>query len=124
MGIRTTVATIAILLVISGNFYAYYKISSSKIATLTESNSNLTRVVEEQKNTIATIKNKYEQQTSSLTSLLASNATLTREKENLSNKLMKHDLEELSRRKPALVETRINNGTKELFDSFVTITTE
>jgi ribosomal protein L3 len=81
-------------------------------------------VVEEQKNTIATIKNKYEQQTSSLTSLLASNATLTREKENLSNKLMKHDLEELSRRKPALVETRINNGTKELFDSFVTITTE
>jgi hypothetical protein len=124
MGIRTTILATAILVIISSTFYTYYKISSNKIATLAEANSKLTMAIEEQKNTIAIIKSRYEQQASSLTSLLASNATLTIEKENLSNKLMKHDLEELSRRKPALVEKRINDGTKELFDSFITITTE
>jgi regulator of replication initiation timing len=124
MGIRTTILATAILVIISSTFYTYYKISSNKIDTLVEANSKLTMAIEEQKNTIAIIKSRYEQQASSLTSLLASNATLTIEKENLSNKLMKHDLEELSRRKPGLVEKRINDGTKELFDSFITITTE
>jgi regulator of replication initiation timing len=124
MGIRTTMLATAILVIISSTFYTYYKISSNKIDTLVEANSKLTMAIEEQKNTIAIIKSRYEQQAYSLTSLLASNATLNIEKENLSNKLMKHDLEELSRRKPALVEKRINDGTKELFDSFITITTE
>ena len=124
MGIRMTLAAAALITIISGSFYAYYKVTSYKIAALVDANSKLTMAVEEQKQTIATIKVKYEQQTSSLTSLIASNSTFSKEKEDLSNKLMKHDLEELSRRKPALVETRINNGTKELFDSFATISAE
>jgi regulator of replication initiation timing len=124
MGIRTTILATAILVIISSTFYTYYKISSNKIATLAEANSKLTMAIEEQKNTIAIIKSRYEQQASSLISLLDSNAKLSIEKENLSNKLMKHDLEELSRRKPALVEKRINDGTKKLFDSFIAITTE
>ena len=124
MGIRTTLAAAGILVIVSGSFYTYYKISSSEIATLKDANSKLTMAIEEQKQTIATIQNKYEQQASSLTSLISSNSTLSAEKEELSSKLMKHDLEELSRRKPALVETRINNGTKELFNSFVTLSTE
>lgn len=124
MGIRTTLAATGLFVVLSGSFYAYYEVSTSKIDALKESNSKLNIAIEEQKNTIAAIRSRYEQQTTSLTSLLASNATLNKEKEELSNKLMKHDLEELSRRKPGLVETRINNGTKELFDSFVAISTQ
>lgn len=124
MGIQTTLAAAALVTIISGSFYAYYKVTSYKMAALVDANNKLTMAVEEQKQTIATIKVKYEQQTSSLTSLITANSTLSAEKENLSNKLMKHDLEELSRRKPALVETRINNGTKELFDSFATISAQ
>jgi ribosomal protein L3 len=124
MGIQTTIAATAILAIVSGSFFAYYKVASAEIATLKDNNIRLTIAIEEQKQTIVTIQSKYEQQASSLTSLLSSNSTLSKEKEELSNKLMKHDLEELSRRKPALVETRINNGTKELFDSFVTLSTE
>ena len=124
MGIQTTLAAGAILFIVSGSFFAYYKVASAEIATLKDNNIRLTLAIEEQKQTIATIQSKYEQQASSLTSLLSSNSTLSKEKEELSNKLMKHDLEELSRRKPALVETRINNGTKELFNSFVTLSTE
>jgi hypothetical protein len=124
MGIQTTLAAAALVTIISGSFFAYYKIASAEIATLKDNNVRLTIAIEEQKQTIATIQSKYERQASSLTSLLSSNATLSQEKENLSNKLMKHDLEELSRRKPALIETRINNGTKELFDSFVTLSAQ
>jgi hypothetical protein len=124
MGIQTTLAAGALLLIISSSFLAYYKVTSAEIATLKDNNIRLNIAIEEQKQTIVTIQNKYQQQTASLTSLLSSNSTLSAEKEELSNKLMKHDLEELSRRKPALVETRINNGTKELFDSFVTLSTE
>jgi hypothetical protein len=124
MGIQTTLAAAAILIIVSGSFFTYHKIASAEIAALSEANNKLTIAITEQKATIDTIQNKYEQQASSLTSLLSSNSTLSKEKEELSNKLMRHDLEELSRRKPALVETRINNGTKELFDSFVTLSTE
>lgn len=121
MSIRTILIAGAIIAAISGSFYTYYKISSYKLAALAEANSKLTMGIETQKQTIDTIKSKYDLQASSLTGLLAANATLSQEKENLSNKLMKHDLEELSRRKPVLVETRINNGTKELFSSFTTL---
>ena len=124
MSIRTTIAAATILLTISGSFYAYYKISSYKLAALAEVNSKLTLAVQEQKQTISALKATYEKQSTSLTNLLAANATLNNEKEELSNKLMKHDLEELSRRKPALVEARINNGTKELFDSFTSLSTK
>jgi len=37
-------------------------------------------------------------------------------------KLRKHDLSRLSQLKPGLVERRINNGTKQLFESFESIT--
>jgi len=123
-GIQSTLVAGTLLIIVSGSFFAYYKVTNAEIASLKDANSKLVMAIEEQKQTIATMQSKYEQQASSLTSLLSSNATLNAEKEELSNKLMKHDLEELSRRKPALVETRINNGTKKLFDSFVTLSTK
>lgn len=124
MSIRITLAAATIILLLGGSFYAYYKVSTYKMTALTEVNSKLSLAVQEQKQTIATINATYEQQTTSLTTLLAANASLSKEKEELSNKLIKHDLEELSRRKPGLVELRINNGTKELFDSFNSLSTK
>jgi len=40
----------------------------------------------------------------------------TVDKEELSRILRKHDLEKLSREKPGLIEKRINDGTKNIFD--------
>ena len=42
-------------------------------------------------------------------------------KDNLINKLRKHDLSKLSLKKPGLVEKKINNGTKNLFRSLEAI---
>ena len=102
----------------------YYKYSQGVIMTLTENNAKLELAVETQKSAMEAMQKSFETQAAALTNLSANNQNLSAEKDALSNKLMKHDLEELSRRKPGLIETRINNGTKDLFSSFVALSTE
>ena len=102
----------------------YYKYSQGVIMTLTENNAKLELAVETQKSAMEAMQKSFETQAAALTNLSANNQNLSAEKDALSNKLMKHDLEELSRRKPGLIETRINNGTKDLFSSFVDLSTE
>ena len=102
----------------------YYKYSQGVIMTLTENNAKLELAVETQKSAMEAMQKSFETQAAALTSLSANNQNLSDEKDALSTKLMKHDLEELSRRKPGLIETRINNGTKDLFSSFVDLSTE
>jgi uncharacterized protein YhbP (UPF0306 family) len=124
MNFRIAVATTVILAMLASSGYMYYQTSQHRIKLLTEVNSKLALKIDVQAKTITEIQLQYKQQTAALTSLNNSNASLYLEKEQLSNKLMKHDLEELSKRNPALIETRINNGTKELFRSLVDISTE
>lgn len=124
MTIRTTLVAAALFIAVSGSFYTYHKISSYKLSALTEANSKLSLAVNEQKATIDSIQTRYQKQANTLSVLITANSTLSKEKEELSNKLMKHDLEELSRRKPMMVEKRINDGTKKLFSSFTDLSTE
>ena len=49
-------------------------------------------------------------------------AAATKYKDELIEKLQKHDLTRLSLKKPGLIEKRINNGTKQLFESFESLT--
>lgn len=114
-----------ILLLISGSIFSvYYKNTQLRILLLEQEKITLDIAVKEQQAAIEQIQASYKLQTTSLMALASANSDLTLEKDILSNKLMKHDLEELSRRKPVLVETRINNGTKELFSSFMSITAQ
>ena len=112
----------AIIVGLGGSFVAYYKVSQNKLISLVEANSKLTMAITQQQAAIDSIESKYRIQAESFSGLLSANAVLSAEKEKLSTKLMEHDLEELSKRKPALVEKRINDGTKELFSSFTSIT--
>ena len=115
---------IVLLLASSGLFVVYYKHTQEQLAVLAADKAKLDIAIQQQQDAIAAVQAQYKQQTSSLMSLASSNSSLSLERDALSNKLMKHDLEELSRRKPALVETRINNGTKDLFSSFMSITSK
>lgn len=124
MSIKTALYSAILITALTTSFYVYYKNSQSKIAMLTETNIKLNLAVEQQQQTIATIQAKYDKQVTAIHNLSTANASLYKEKETLATKLMKHDLEELSRRKPALVESRINNGTKELFSSFNSISSQ
>ena len=107
--------------VVYGGFY-YYKDTQARIAILTENSAKLEQAANTQKQTIDTLVEdaaKYRELNKELnTKLEAANEY----KNTLIDKLRKHDLAKLSLQKPGLVEKRINNGTKRLFESLEKLT--
>ena len=98
--------------------YYYYTDTQARIAILTENSAKLEQATSSQKQTIETLiadAEKYQQLNKELnTKLEAANDY----KNTLIDKLRKHDLVKLSLQKPGLMEKKINNGTKKLFESF------
>ena len=107
--------------VIYGGLY-YYKDTQARIAILTENSATLEQAANTQKQTIDTLvedAEKYRELNKELnTKLEAANEY----KNKLIGKLRKHDLAKLSMQKPKMVEKRINNGTKRLFESLEKLT--
>ena len=107
--------------VIYGGWY-YYKDTQARIQILTENNVKLEVATQQQEMTINTLvedAEKFRELNKELnTKLEAANDY----KNDLISKLRKHDLSRLSQQKPGLVEKKINNGTKKLFESFESIT--
>ena len=107
--------------VVYGGFY-YYKDTQARIAVLTENSAKLEQAANTQKQTIDTLVEdaaKYRELNKELnTKLEAANEY----KNTLIDKLRKHDLAKLSLQKPGMVEKRINNGTKRLFESLEKLT--
>ena len=102
--------------------YYYYKDTQARIAVLTENSAKLEQATNTQKQTIDTLVEdaaKYRELNKELnTKLEAANEY----KNTLIVKLRKHDLAKLSLQKPGMVEKRINNGTKRLFESLEKLT--
>jgi len=102
--------------------YYYYKDTQARIAILTENSAKLEQAANTQKQTIDTLvedAEKYRELNKELnTKLEAANEY----KNTLIDKLRKHDLAKLSLQKPGMVEKRINNGTKRLFESLEKLT--
>ena len=102
--------------------YAYYNDTQQRIKTLQENNAKLETVAKTNELTINSLQESQEKF-----------ATLNKELQfklneaesycdNLRKKLHKHNLTRLSIKKPGLIEKRINDGTKKLFDSLESIT--
>ena len=102
--------------------YYYYKDTQARIAILTENSAKLEQAANTQKQTIDTLvedaENYRELNKELNTKLEAANEY----KNTLIDKLRKHDLAKLSLQKPGMVEKRINNGTKRLFESLEKLT--
>ena len=102
--------------------YYYYKDTQARIAVLTENSAKLEQATNTQKQTIDTLvedAEKFRELNKELnTKLEAANEY----KNTLIDKLRKHDLAKLSLQKPGMVEKRINNGTKRLFESLEKLT--
>ena len=107
--------------VVYGGWY-YYKDTQARIQILTENSAKLEQATNTQKQTIDTLvedAEKYRELNKELnTKLEAANEY----KNKLIGKLRKHDLAKLSMQKPGLVEKKINNGTKKLFESLEKLT--
>jgi len=107
--------------VVYGGYY-YYKDTQSRIAILTENSAKLELATSMQSKTIDTLKEdalKFTKLNGELNDKLSS---ANEYKNVLLGKLRKHNLTKLSAQKPGLIEKKINNASKKLFESFESIT--
>lgn len=114
MGLKLSLIFLVIMGVMAGGFYFYYKDSQKRLAILTENAAKAELAVEVQKAAITSMKDNFEKQAVLVTNLQGKLSEAEDGYKKLSSKLRRHDLEELSRAKPGLMEKKINNGTKRL----------
>ena len=84
--------------------------------TLKENNFKLEGAVAEQKAATAAIKESFERQGAALSNMQRANAQIEAEKDRYLDIFNRHNLNKLALLKPGLIETRINNGTKAVFE--------
>ena len=97
--------------------YYFYKDTQERIQTLTENNAKLETAKQLQDDTINAMiedRQKFEELNNDLQKKLQA---ANNYRDTLIGKLRKHNLLVLSLKKPQLVEKKINNGTKKLFES-------
>ena len=107
--------------VVYGGYY-YYKDTQTRIQTLTKNSAKLETAAKLQKNTIDTLQadaKKYAELNSKLQTKLVN---ANKYKNQLLSKLRKINLTKLSAEEPAVWERKINNASKEVLESFESIT--
>lgn len=107
---------------IAGGGWFYYTDTQETIAQLRDNNAQLKIAAEDNQRTIDILEETAER------NLTLSNELQERlnESEESRNRLIevfgKHDLTRLALKKPGLIESRVNNGTKKAFDDIESIT--
>lgn len=103
---------IGIILVLGlGSYWLY-----DQNTTLKENNVKLESAIAEQTAAFDAMKESYERQGESLQNLSRANAQIEAEKDQYLAIFRKHNLDKLALMKPGLVQTRVNNATKAVFE--------
>jgi len=111
---------LALFGVLGGVFYggySYYKDTQARISQLTANNATLKAANKTNEATITQLRENVELQAALTQDLQKNLQEAEKYQDKLISQLRKHDLTKLSLKKPGLIETRINDGTKKLFDS-------
>jgi N-methylhydantoinase B/oxoprolinase/acetone carboxylase alpha subunit len=114
MGFKLAIMSFVIMAVMAGGFILYYKDTQKTIATLHQNNAKLEGAVESQKAAIESMDENFTKQSKLVGDLQIKLSEAEDGYKKLASKLRRHDLEELSRAKPGLMEKRINKGTARL----------
>ena len=102
--------------------YAYYHDTQQRIKTLQENNAKLETVAKTNELTINILQESQEKFATLNKDLQVKLNQAEEYGDDLRKKLHKHNLTRLSIKKPGLIEKRINDGTKKLFDNIESIT--
>jgi len=84
--------------------------------TLKANNVKLEYAVEEQKQTINTIKEQYEKQGAALMNMTKENALIEQEKAEYLEIFSRHNLDVLALKKPGMIELRMNNASEKVME--------
>ena len=102
--------------------YAYYQDTQQRIATLQQNNAKLETVAKTNEMTINSLQESQEKFATLNKDLQMKLDEAEKYGDDLRKKLHKHDLTRLSIKKPGLIEKRINDGTKKLFERIESLT--
>ena len=102
--------------------YAYYQDTQQRIATLQQNNAKLETVAKTNELTINSLQESQEKFATLNKDLQMKLDKAEEYGDDLRKKLHKHDLTRLSIKKPGLIEKRINNRTKKLFERIESLT--
>ena len=103
---------IGIILVMGlGGYYLY-----NENQTLAQNNMKLEAAVEEQKQTMAIMKEQYEKQGKALMNMSRQNAQIEKEKAEYLAIFSRHNLDLLALKKPGLMENRFNKASEEVME--------
>ena len=102
--------------------YAYYNDTQQRIKTLQENNAKLETVAKTNELTINSLQQSQEKYAELNNELQVKLDEAEQYGDDLRKKLHKHDLTRLSIKKPGLIEKRINDGTKKLFERIESLT--
>jgi hypothetical protein len=94
-----------------GGYYLY-----NENQTLTQNNIKLEAAVEEQKQTMAIMKEQYEKQGKALMNMSRQNAQIEKEKSEYLAIFSRHNLDLLALKKPGLMENRFNKASEEVME--------
>jgi len=103
---------LAIILLLGGSSYWLY----NENQTLTANNIKLDQALEDQREAFTRMVAEYEKQGKELNNLARANAQIEAEKDQYLQIFRKHNLDKLALMKPGLIESRVNNATKEVFE--------
>lgn len=107
---------LGIVIGIVAGCYLYYDYSQDTIETLRQSNAQLQQSVRVCEDTTQRLRTNIQQSQQLSTQLEQRAVAAEKYHDELIGKLRKHDLTALTLKKPQLIENRVNNATKEIFN--------
>lgn len=113
-----------VILMMGGAFYAYFSYAQAEMKVLQENAAKLETAFQTQKATTLALEARMVQFQEENQKLTKDLRKAEEYKDELIGKLQRHDLTRLSEQKPKLIEKRINNATKKLFDDIEQLTAE
>ena len=97
--------------------YVYYKQTQVELIELRELVSSYELKFETQDNTIRVMEERHIQQSNAMLQMSEKNKEIIAERDRYLDIFKRHDLSKLAAAKPGLIEPRVNNATKDVFDS-------
>ena len=103
---------IGIILILGlGGYWLY-----NENQTLSENNVKLEQAIKDSREAFEKMVAEYEKQGKALANMQRANARIEAEKDQYLAIFRKHNLDKLALMKPGLIENRVNNATKEIFE--------
>jgi uncharacterized protein HemX len=115
---------LGVILAMGAGGYIYYNTTETKINTLearaiqqANENNALRIAQDEQNRTIDALQSNLTRTTDALNNMASRNNEIQAEMSRYLDIFARHDLSRLAAAKPGLIETRINKGTQDVFDT-------